>query len=589
MDDPHTPADDTAPPELPRDPADVDGLGLEELWRLCESPVALRDPLIGVAFAGVRLAEVVGEGGMGRVYRADRIGGSGSVAVKVLRPGVWSREMVRRFAKESTILRRLDHPGISRIEHVGTCDVLGIAVPAIVMEFVPDARPIDRFVRERGLDTDAIVALFARVCDAVAHGHAAGVIHRDIKPGNILVDAAGNPKVIDFGVARTRDGGDLASSLTTPSALVGTLQYMSPEQVVGGGARVDARSDVHALASVLHELVDGQPPFTVAGLPVVEAVRMIAETPPRCGARVPRRLAAVLARCLEKDPARRYRDAGALAAALRGNTSWGSAPPLAGWRRFPFPRASAARLGRSRRAEVIRGALAGLLAGAVLLAAVQAVRDWSAIDRLSERIAALAGSVMASVRGEDSLVFQHGFRTVEQFDADRWLVQATAMRKWIEDWSQERSSYWGPSEEGVPGTLVYRFEFSRPANRIEVRTHLSCWNFEQIPETDGERRTGYGRGASAVDVSRDGVEWHALFDDIADGSWGKHRYLDGDLPDAVTGGNQLWLRIRLLAESLDPEGTYTVAQFARSSHHNASDIFAIRAFARRPGSRHDTP
>jgi len=568
--------------DAPADPADVDGLGLEELWRLCEPARPVGDPLLGIVCDGVRLVRALGEGGMGRVYEGVRIDAGGSVAVKVLRPGPWSRELVRRFAKESAILGRLDHPGISRILAVGACDVLGTTVPAIVMEYVPDALPIHRYVRAKHLDGAAIADLFARVCDAVAHGHAAGVVHRDLKPGNILVDGNGQPKVIDFGVARYQPDDRPASSLTTPSALVGTLQYMSPEQLAGDGSRADTRSDVHALGAVLHELLGGKPAFDMSGRSIVDGARLVLESHPRRPRGVPRRIAAVVARCLRKDPLERYRDAGELAAALRrAGAHRGGA--LAEWA-APPAWLSASRGWTRRRGELVRGTVLGLVVGAGAVVAIETMRGWGVIDRFNARTAGGLAVIEDFLRGGERLIAAYGFRSVEQFDADRCLVSATGMRKWIEDWSQPRYSYWGPERDGQAGTLVYRFEFPEPAARIEMRINVWCWDFE--------RQAGYrgsGRGATTIEVSADGDTWVVLRDDIGDGSWGRAFSDVIDLPAAVSGSDEVWLRIRLLAEgvttaeSFDPDEPFTVAQFARSSPGATGDTFFVRAFARPRG------
>ena len=552
-----------------RDPPDVDGFDLEALWRLCERPAGPMppDPLLGRVFDGVRLTRVVGEGGMGRVYEGDRPDGSGKVAVKVLRPGLWSRESLSRFAKESRILRRLDHPGISRILAVGTCDVMGTPLPAIVMELVPGAEPITDWVRRRGLDATAVTALFGKVCDAVGHGHSLGVVHRDLKPGNVLVGIAGEPKVIDFGVARGRAGSASQSTLTSPGGFVGTLQSMSPEQVESDGAAVDARSDVYALGLLLHELLTGRPPYDVSRMPVVEAARVIRETPVPRVAGVPPRLAAVIARCLEKEPARRYADAGALAAALRGDA------PRGAWRRLSAWRSRRGGRSPTRRREVVRGSLVGLLVGAALLFGIQSVRDWSAVERSFGAIAEGTTTLVAGLREKEALVFEHAFRTVGQRDADRWLVSADRVRKWEESLAVPPVSYWGPQRDGVPGTIEYRFEFPAAVARIELHASVFCWDFASSPEL------GRGRGAATVEVSRDGAEWIVLHDGIGAGGWGESWTSSGDLPETLVGTRELWLRVRLVTEGAD-DLDYTVAQFVRSTAAATSDTFVVRAWTR---------
>src|SRR5262249_39945817 len=150
-------------------------------------------------------------------------------------------------------------------------------VPYFAMEYIPDARSILKFAREDGLGMRKRLELFTRVCDAVHHGHQKGIIHCDLKPGNILVDAAGHPKVIDFGVARAT-GADL--SMTTvhgrPGQIIGTLPYMSPEQCDGNDAQgIEVRSDVYSLGVVLYELLTEKLPYAVPDSPLATALQAI--------------------------------------------------------------------------------------------------------------------------------------------------------------------------------------------------------------------------------------------------------------------------------------------------------------------------
>ncbi|NCA12182.1 serine/threonine protein kinase, partial [bacterium] len=224
--------------------------------------LTLDDPLDlapGSDIGGATILRLIGEGGMGRVYEARQTAPDRPVAVKVLRDAIASREQLARFTYEAEVLGRLRHPGIAQIHASGTFLHGPIAVPFFIMELVADARPITAYARERGLGLTARVTVFRAVCDAVAHGHRKGVVHRDLKPANILVDAAGDPKVIDFGVARSTALDAARSRLRTAAGqLVGTLAYMSPEQLDGRVDDVDARSDVYALGLVLHELLVGE-------------------------------------------------------------------------------------------------------------------------------------------------------------------------------------------------------------------------------------------------------------------------------------------------------------------------------------------
>jgi len=302
------------------------------------------DELVGLAagsdLGGVMIVRLLGEGGMGRVYEARQQTPERLVAVKVLRDGLASRVMMRRFEQEAHLLARLRHPHIALVHTAGTCRHGEISVPFFVMELVEGALPIDRFVRDRSLAVRQRVALLRRVVGAVAYGHRMGIVHRDLKPGNILVGSDGEPKVIDFGVARTTDADLAVKTLQTdPGQLVGTLRYMSPEQFDADASRIDTRTDVYALGMVLHELLAGDLPYDVRGMPVVAAARIIREQDSKAGATVfrtlvaapgmrtadARQLAAITEKCLQKLPADRYDSADDLEADL---TRWLTGEPV---------------------------------------------------------------------------------------------------------------------------------------------------------------------------------------------------------------------------------------------------------------------
>lgn len=277
------------------------------------------DPLLGAEIGGVRIVRLIAQGGMGRVYEGRQERPSRTVAVKVMRPGLATPSMMKRFEYEAEILARLRHPGIAQIFSAGVHHVDDAPVPFFIMEYIPDARTLTRYAEELKLSTRARLDLFRSVCDAVAHGHQRGVIHRDLKPSNILVDASGHPKVIDFGVAKATDS-DLALTTmqTDVGQLVGTLQYMGPEQLVGDPNEIDVRCDVYALGVVLYELLTGRLPYDVRQKAVLEVMRIVREeepTPISSLNRTLRRDVAVISgKCLEKDRARRYPTAAELAA-----------------------------------------------------------------------------------------------------------------------------------------------------------------------------------------------------------------------------------------------------------------------------------
>ena len=266
-----------------------------------------------------RVLGLLGRGGMGVVYEAEQDSPQRRVAVKVVRAALFDRSRTARFRYEAELLGRLQHPGIAQVYAAGSEAAEDGERLWIAMELVR-GRPLVEHVREHALGVSACLALVARVADAVHHAHQRGIIHRDLKSANVLVDETGDPKVLDFGVARL-EGAELRTTMATlPGLIVGTLQTMSPEQA-SADADVDARTDVYALGAIAYELLAGRPPLQLSELPLPAALRrVLVEEPPRLGA-LSKRLAGdvevVVAKALEKDRERRYHSAAALAADLR--------------------------------------------------------------------------------------------------------------------------------------------------------------------------------------------------------------------------------------------------------------------------------
>jgi WD40 repeat protein/predicted Ser/Thr protein kinase len=265
-----------------------------------------------------RILRRIAEGGMGAVYEAEQDSPRRTVALKVIRPGLASPALLTRFRHEAQILGRLHHPGIAQVYEAGVAED---GQPFIAMEFIL-GQPLDEYARHHALALGARVELLARVCDAVQHAHDQGVIHRDLKPANILVEESGQPKVLDFGVARATDADLLTGSgLTRTGQLLGTPNYMSPEQVTADPAAIDHRADVYTLGVILFELLAHRPPYQLEGRPLAEVARLILEEePPRLGSVNPELrgdVQTIVAKALAKDPARRYPSAAELAADLR--------------------------------------------------------------------------------------------------------------------------------------------------------------------------------------------------------------------------------------------------------------------------------
>jgi eukaryotic-like serine/threonine-protein kinase len=263
---------------------------------------------------------------MGIVYIAVQDNPSRRVALKVIRPGAGGRSLLKRFQREGQLLGRLQHPGIAQIFEAGVAQ-LGepgqpgsIELPFLAMELV-EGVTLSRFAAERRLGTRARLELMAKVCEAVEHAHQRGLIHRDLKPGNILVTDAGEPKVLDFGVARALDQAPTVTAATEAGQLIGTVAYMSPEQVGGDQAALDTRSDVYTLGVILYELLCGRLPHQVRTRTVLEAAREIRESEPARPSTIGRGfrgdVETIMLRALQKDRERRYPSAAALAGDLR--------------------------------------------------------------------------------------------------------------------------------------------------------------------------------------------------------------------------------------------------------------------------------
>ena len=266
-----------------------------------------------------RLIRLLGRGGMGAVYEAEQDSPRRIVALKMITPGLAGPELVRRFAQESQVLGRLQHAGIAHIYEAGTATTIGGTQPYFAMELVR-GEPLLAYADAHRLSVGQRLDLMAQICDAVDHAHQRGIIHRDLKPGNILVDVAGQPKVLDFGVARVTDSEVQSTRHTDVGQLVGTLAYMSPEQVLADPLEVDTRSDVYALGVVLYELLTRRLPYTTTGK-LHDVARTIQEEPPAPLGSIDHRyrgdIETIVAKALEKDRARRYGSVAALAADIR--------------------------------------------------------------------------------------------------------------------------------------------------------------------------------------------------------------------------------------------------------------------------------
>src|SRR5437016_4436161 len=259
-------------------------------------------------FGDYELLEQIGRGGQGVVFRARQKSLNRTVALKVISLGQWASEAhVKRFRREAEAAARLEHPCIVPIYEVGerggSC--------YFSMKFVEGGQ-LDEVVRREPMPPRRAAELIAKVARTVHYAHEHGILHRDIKPGNILLDKNGEPHLTDFGLARLVES---ESTVTRTLEVLGTPSYMAPEQAVGNKAHLTSATDVYGLGAVLYQLLTGQPPF--AGGTTYETIKLLLETEPRqprfLNPKIDRDLSTICLKCLEKDPARRYPSALALA------------------------------------------------------------------------------------------------------------------------------------------------------------------------------------------------------------------------------------------------------------------------------------
>ena len=263
------------------------------------------EQLVGARLGPYRIAEEIGKGGMGAVYLAFRDDDAFEkrVAIKVVKRGMDSESVLDRFRHERRILANLNHPNISHLIDAGTTPD---GRPYFVMEYVA-GQPVVAYAKGSALDVNATLDLFRKICDAVSYAHRNLVVHRDLKVGNILVTADGEPKLLDFGIAKLLDPQN-RSEQTAPASRMLTLNCASPEQI--RGEPVTTSSDIYSLGVLLFELLAGQPPWEFNGVGFTVAAEIVCSAPPpRPSSFRPLSgdLDNIVLMALRKDPARRYR------------------------------------------------------------------------------------------------------------------------------------------------------------------------------------------------------------------------------------------------------------------------------------------
>src|SRR5262245_42674464 len=274
------------------------------------SPVKIPDhagELLG-ELGDYELLEVVGRGGQGVVYRARQKSLDRAVALKVIGLGHWATEAhLKRFRREAEAAARLDHPGMVPIYEVGERD----GSCYFSMQFIEGGQ-LDEVVKREPMPIRLGTELIAKVARTVHYAHEHGILHRDVKPENILLDQRGEPHLTDFGLARLLE---TESTVTRTLEVLGTPSYMAPEQAAGNNARLTSATDVYGLGAVLYQLLTGHAPF--AGGTTYETIKLLLDSEPRpprqLNPKINRELSTICLKCLEKDPQRRYSSAVGLA------------------------------------------------------------------------------------------------------------------------------------------------------------------------------------------------------------------------------------------------------------------------------------
>ena len=311
-------------------------------------------------FGDYELLEEIGRGGQGVVYRAHQKSLNRTVALKVIGLGPWATEAhLKRFRREAEAAASLDHPFIVPIHEVGERD----GCCYFSMNFVEGGQ-LDEVVRREPIPIRRAVELIAKVARTVHYAHEHGILHRDIKPGNILLDVKGEPHLTDFGLARLVEA---ESTVTRTLDVMGTPSYMAPEQAAGNNAAVSSATDIYGLGAVLYQLLTGHPPF--AGGTTYETIKLVLDTEPRqprlWNRKIGRDLSTICLKCLEKDPQRRYSSALALAEDLE---HWLKHEPIRAKRSGFFT--------HGRKWVRRKPAIAALSASLVALAAVMGWNVW---------------------------------------------------------------------------------------------------------------------------------------------------------------------------------------------------------------------
>jgi eukaryotic-like serine/threonine-protein kinase len=500
------------------------------------------------AIGRYRIIRLLGEGGMGTVYEAEQEQPRRPVALKIIKPGLAVGERLWRFEHEAQALGRLQHPGIAQIYEASTADTGFGPQPYFAMELIRGPS-LQEYAKANSLNSRQRLALMVKICEAVNHAHLRGLIHRDLKPDNILVDETGQPKILDFGVARVTASDEHATRQTDLGRIVGTLAYMSPEQVLADPLELDTRSDVYSLGVILYQLLSGRLPYNVNQRPLHVAVQAIREDDPTSLRLINRDyrgdVETIVGKALEKDKARRYVSAAELAADIQRyleDQPIAARPPSSSYQLQKFAR---------RHKALVAGVAAVfvVLAGGVVASTSQAIRANRAgraalteRDRASaaqraatqERDRALNAEAAATsernraLAAEAQVVQQRDRVLLEKKRADDEAATALAVNNFLQNdlLSQASARVQSRPDTKPNPDLKVRTALDRAAAGIQGK-------FDRQPSVEASIRQTIGKAYFDLGVYREAQRHWERAVEL------RRRVLGADHPDTLTSMNDL--------------------------------------------------
>jgi hypothetical protein len=478
-----------------------------------------------------RLDERVAVGGFAEVWKAFDSELRRVVAVKI--PKAARIALKDAFMAEARRVARLRHPSIVAVHDVG----LDGDDCFIVSDYMDGGSLADR-IADGPVDRRQALCWVAQIADALDYAHRNGVVHRDVKPANILVNHHGDAALADFGIAQSATKtGEFAPSM-------GTLRYMAPEQLEGGS--IGPAADIYSLGIVLHEVIAGATPHSSDAPAAIRNEVMGSRDLPISPA-TPPRIAAICRRAIHRDPARRHASAAAFAADVRQEGTL-TAPVGVRWK------------------------WAGVILAVVMAAGLTTVGRLPRPATPSPQPSS-PPRIAAAARPAPSIAPRVGTRSAEVMffrveDSLPYVAESHDIGL-FQEWQAPPRTYLGPVRDGHECAVIYRFDFTAPVSTAQLVAGSRCWDFVTEPG-------GRGRGLAAIDASGDGVAWSTIGDTISTQAWGECWSLDEPLPKSVLGRQSLWIRVRLYSEGC-PNVGYSVAQFGRDRDDPSQPTFGIVA------------